>query len=108
MKNAEYLLGTALTPAQQAEALRVYVHRYTGQHRPQWSFKPRLDGSAYPVQFKDDADWLAHTTFRVTARGTMPVKLPYTLVPTGGVVAPPSSASRNIGFTCGSRPHITA
>lgn len=61
--------GKELTPAQQDEAKRLYVHRYTGQHRPQWSFKLRPDGTVYPVQFKDDADWLANTVFHVSPRG---------------------------------------
>jgi hypothetical protein len=61
--------GDLLTADQQKQAKARYVHRYTGQHRPQWSFKPRPDGSACPVQFKDDADWLKNTVFRVSPRG---------------------------------------
>lgn len=61
--------GDLLTPDQQKLAKALYVHRYTGQHRPQWSFKLRPDGTAYPVQFKDDADWLKNTVFLVTRHG---------------------------------------
>jgi hypothetical protein len=66
-----YLHGDELKPEQQAEAKRAFLHRYTGQHRPKWSFTPRPDGTTYPVQFKDDADWLANTVFRVTLRGKL-------------------------------------
>jgi hypothetical protein len=64
-------LGCELRPDQQREALRTYVHRFTGNHRPSWSTAPRPDGSAYPVQFADDADWLRNTRFAVTKDGAL-------------------------------------
>ena len=45
----------------QREALKQFVHRYTGQHRPAWSLKPMPNRRPYPVQFRDDRDWLEHT-----------------------------------------------
>lgn len=64
-------LGTELNAEDQAYVLRAYVHRFTGQHKPTWARKPRPDGSDYPVQFKDDQDWLAHTEFYVTPKGRL-------------------------------------
>ncbi len=63
--------GTQLPYQQQRMALASYVHRFTGTHTPAWARKPRSDGTAYPVQFKDDADWLANTEFPVTKSGRL-------------------------------------
>lgn len=62
------ILGTKLTPADQDMAKRRYVHRFTGDHRPGWTNECLIwkDGKPYPLQFVDDADWLAHTRFHVT------------------------------------------
>ncbi len=65
------LLGSQLSTDQQAEALRRFVHRFTGDHRPGWSREKRPDGSAYPVQFADDREWLANTRFHVTQAGKL-------------------------------------
>ena len=65
------LLGTQLDYVAQREALARFVHRFTGNHRPQWAAKPMPNGSAYPVQFRDDADWLANTRFHVTNDGRL-------------------------------------
>lgn len=65
------LLGSQLSPSQQSEALARFVHRFTGNHRPAWSREKRPDGTAYPVQFADDSDWLAHTRFHVTKAGRL-------------------------------------
>jgi hypothetical protein len=64
-------LGTELSREDQAYVLRAYVHRFTGDHKPGWARKARPDGSAYPVQFKDDQDWLAHTEFYVKKNGSI-------------------------------------
>lgn len=55
-------LGTELTPAQQREVLNAYLYRNTGD------FRQNLET---PVQFKDDADWLAHTYFAMTKTGKL-------------------------------------
>lgn len=69
------LLGSELSPDQQRAALARFVHRYTGQHKPVWAsnFWKEVNGEwlPYPLQFKDDADWLAHTRFVVTASGRL-------------------------------------
>lgn len=63
--------GAELPRDQQEEAKRAYVHRFTKDHTPAWARKPMPNGSAYPVQFASDADWLAHTLFHVTNAGTL-------------------------------------
>jgi hypothetical protein len=57
--------GSELSPDVQKECLAQYVHRYTGQHKPQWA------GEQYKRQFKDDAEWLDNTFFHVTKAGRL-------------------------------------
>lgn len=64
-------LGSELSREDQRHVLAAYVHRYTGQHKPQWAHKSWKDGKAYPVQFASDSDWLAHTRFVVTKSGRL-------------------------------------
>ena len=64
-------LGSDLRPDAQTDALRRFVHRYTGEHCPQWV---RTANRPFPVQFADDADWLAHTRFHVTRAGYLSEK----------------------------------
>lgn len=66
---ARWANGSSLPHHTQEQAKRQFVHRYTGEHRPGWADKSWKDGRAYPVQFKDDADWLANTLFAVTVAG---------------------------------------
>lgn len=94
--------GTDLSPECQRYALAVYVHRFTRDHVPAWARSPRSDGTAYPVQFASDADWLANTLFQVTGTGrlkralgadcysrpTWPDGKPSTLFSTHATVAP--------------------
>ena len=63
------LFGSSLRPEVQTECLRRFVHRFTGEHLPQWATRP--DCEACPVQFADDWDWLAHTRFHVTKTGKL-------------------------------------
>jgi hypothetical protein len=66
------LLGSQLAPKVKTEAMRRFVHRYTGEHRPTWVKNEKWkDGKDYPVQFADDEDWLAHTYFEVTKTGQL-------------------------------------
>ena len=64
-------LGSELSPEEQRYCLSVFVHRFTGNHRPAWANKPRPDGTEYPVQFLSDREWLANTKFYVTPDGTV-------------------------------------
>ncbi len=56
------ILGSNLSPTLQAQVRAHFVHRSTGDS---------CYDSSYPLQFRDDADWLAHTLFWVTKRGTL-------------------------------------
>lgn len=67
----QYRLGTELSAADRAHVLRAYVHRFTRDHVPAWAREPRPDGTAYPVQFDSDSDWLANTRFAVTKAGRL-------------------------------------
>ena len=67
----EYVNGARLSPALQVEARRRYVHRYTADNAPAWAYALRPCGRPYPVQFRDDADWLANTEFAVTKAGKL-------------------------------------
>lgn len=66
-----FIKGTELHREDQAHVLRAYVHRYTGDHKPLWNNQLRPDGTAYPVQFANDQDWLANTTFAVRTDGRL-------------------------------------
>ena len=60
--------GDLLPAKLQADARRAYLHRFTREHIPLWSRKPRDNGEPYPVQFASDSEWLARTLFPVTVR----------------------------------------
>lgn len=61
-------VGWELSPDDQRRVKAAFVHRYTGDHIPKWAVNaPDL---IYPVQFKDDNDWLAHTFFAVRKDGS--------------------------------------
>lgn len=66
-----YVLGTDMPYPAQQEALRRFVHRYTGDNKPEWARGEWKDGKPYPLQFADDREWLANTRFAVTKRGTL-------------------------------------
>lgn len=69
--NTKWVKGSDLDWTEQQSALRRFVHRYTGNHRPAWSRAEWKDGKEYPLQFADDADWLANTRFAVTKSGKL-------------------------------------
>lgn len=70
VKGGKYTLGSLLQREEQEEAKRRFVHRHTGDHKPGWA---RYDDpkQTYPLQFKDDADWLSHTIFRTNRDGSL-------------------------------------
>lgn len=80
MEPIKFLLGSELCAEDQAEVLRAYVHRYTGDHKPRWA-QPKEDvpgivkwGASekpYPLQFASDAEWLANTRFAVRKNGRL-------------------------------------
>lgn len=58
-------LGTELSEADQKHVLTMFVHRFTAEHKPFWT-----RGCDKP-HFKDDAEWLANTSFAVTKGGNI-------------------------------------
>lgn len=66
-----WISGDKLTLSAQRIALSSFVHRFTGNHIPAWSKQEWKDGKTYPLQFKDDQDWLNNTLFAITVRGTL-------------------------------------
>jgi hypothetical protein len=62
-------LGNRLSATDQAYVRSAYVHRFTKEHRPAWL--GRGDCVGCPPHFASDADWLAHTTFKVNANGAL-------------------------------------
>lgn len=77
MSNQRFVTGDKLCPEDQRLALRVFVHRFTGDQCPIWAGKLRPDGSAYPVQFASDQDWLRHTEFAVREDGSLDTHAEY-------------------------------
>ena len=73
----KFVNGNQLSPSVRLAAQRLFVHRITGDHKPHWATRPRPDGTAYPLQFKDDADWLANTRFGVKKDGTLSRRVHY-------------------------------
>jgi hypothetical protein len=57
--------GDLLPLTLQEHVKRVYVHRFTGDHQPVWARDEWKDGKPYPLQFRDDGEWLAHSYFPV-------------------------------------------
>ena len=73
-KEYDMLPGATLPTALQQDALRSFVHRYTGNHVPEWTRKAAPNGNFYAPQYKDDKEWLAKTSFPVEAkRGVMQI-----------------------------------
>ncbi len=68
MSKSIQIPGSQLTKEDQSYVLAAYVHRFTKEHKPQWACEPLPDGTAYPVQFANDQDWLWNTLFYVSAK----------------------------------------
>lgn len=66
-----YVKGSELNPDQQKEVKSKFVHRYTGNNKPEWAKQTWKDGKPYPLHFKDDNDWLENTKFAVTKKGKL-------------------------------------
>jgi hypothetical protein len=65
----KWVKGTSLSSFEQKRALGMFNQRFTGDHKPSWADKEWKDGKPYPLQFKDDKEWLANTEFPVTKDG---------------------------------------
>ena len=73
----EWKKGSQLSRRVQKMALASFVHRFTGDHRPEWSYSHWKDGMTYPLQFADDRDWLENTEFALTAAGELDKRIDY-------------------------------
>lgn len=71
MKNMNCLKGTQLSEQDRRLVLARFVHRFTGNHHPNWAIKEWKDGKPYPLQFADDNDWLDNTMFAVRTDGSL-------------------------------------
>jgi hypothetical protein len=69
--------GNQLSPSTRLEAQRLFVYRFTGDHTPDWVKHARASGKEYPLQFANDADWLANTRFGVKKDGTLSKRVRY-------------------------------
>ena len=63
-----WIEGIKLSEHDRREVLAAYVHRYTGEHVPQWA---RAPWNTCKVQFATDAEWLANTRFAVRKDGRL-------------------------------------
>jgi len=65
-RNSLKVKGKDLTAADRLVVLSKFSNRYTGDHKPDWVHQGfRRD--KYPLQFISDDEWLANTSFYVTA-----------------------------------------
>lgn len=46
-----------------ADACRMYVHRHTMEHVPEWAREQRPDGTYYAPQYRTDREWYDRTKF---------------------------------------------
>jgi len=63
--------GIDLHPIDRQHVLATYVHRYTGDHKPNWAKRDRANDKPYLVQFANDQEWLEHSYFTVTKQGRL-------------------------------------
>ncbi len=67
----EWIKGNKLCGPDRIHVLAAYVHRFTGNHIPNWAkANPQCK-----VQFKSDQDWLEHTEFAITKQGLLDLRI---------------------------------
>jgi hypothetical protein len=69
-----YAYGNSLTSIDQEKVKRMFVNRYTCKHVPTWAMQIREDSTYYAPQYINDADWLAHTQFKITNTGNLDMR----------------------------------
>lgn len=74
--------GSALSEADQKKVLQRFTGRYTGDHTPDWVRDAEAIGVVYPLQFKDDAEFLSRTKFAVTKEGALTARKTCEAMPT--------------------------
>lgn len=65
--------GRLLTNVQRQRALLMFVHRYTGQHKPQWVTSGRI-GTDSPPMYATDVDWINDHAFYINKDGTLSLR----------------------------------
>lgn len=68
---ASWQKASTLPTEIQKRLLQQYINRYTGEHKPAWVRSAESQGVIYPLQFKDDRDWLEHTEVAITSKGQL-------------------------------------
>ena len=68
---AKWVLASTLSPTLQQGLLRRFLYRYTGDNKPNWVRDAESKGQRYPLHFKDDKDWLAHTEVAINSKGEL-------------------------------------
>ena len=63
--------GNTFSRMDQLLILDRFLERYTGDHMPAWAKVPDNGGSAWPLQFASDAEWLANTEFAISMAGRL-------------------------------------
>jgi len=63
--------GSELSKTLQSQVKRMFMHRFTKEHKPEWAYKNWKNGKPYPVQFDSDNDWLKNTFFKITKKGCL-------------------------------------
>lgn len=59
--------GSLLREDQKKAVKDLFIHRYTGDHTPDW-VSPPFDGHPH---YESDDEWLANTTFQMTRHGEL-------------------------------------
>ena len=72
-----FIKGVHLSQLNQSKVKRMYISRFTKDHKPEWANKEWKDGKPYPVQFESDQDWLENTYFRFTTKGNLDKRAKY-------------------------------
>ncbi len=61
--------GENLTPTQKKQVISAFVHRYTGEHFPEWASRPMPNGEAYKPTHATDSEWINDHAFYINKNG---------------------------------------
>lgn len=67
----QLIKGSNLTHKQRNHVKRAFVHRFTGEHKPDWASKPMPNGNQYQPTHKTDNDWIEDYAFYVQNNGEL-------------------------------------
>ena len=60
-----WISGITLCDEDQQKVQRMYVHRFTGTHRPAWAGPSSRGRQQYKPRYLDDDEWLLYTDFAI-------------------------------------------